>query len=179
MTKNKKAQPEYQLQVAISNYISIQYPKVLFLSDTVASLKLTIPQSLRNSKIQKKGFKTPDILILQPNVNYHGLFIELKVDTPFKKNGDLKKSEHLEAQQKSINDLNRLGYYATFSWGFEKTKSIIDDYLNNQSIITCKDAKHYCRLKNNGALNHACKNQCNECLKSTADELLKQNFIIK
>lgn len=127
--KTKKQQPEYQLQVAISNYISTAYPDVLFMSDTVASLKLTIPQSVRNSKIQKKGFKTPDLLVLKPNSAYHGLFIELKIETPFKQDGSLKKSEHLEAQQKTINDLNELGYFACFSWGFEKTKRIIDDYL--------------------------------------------------
>ncbi len=129
IAKSKKQQPEYELQVAISNYISQIYPDVLFLSDTVASLKLSIPQSVRNSKIQKKGFKTPDLIILTPNGKYHGLFIELKVETPFKKNGELKKCEHLEGQKKSINDLSKMGYYATFSWGFEMTKNIIDNYL--------------------------------------------------
>lgn len=127
-----KAQPEFQLQALLSNYISIQYPNVLFLSDTVASLKLTVPQSVRNTKIQKKGFKTPDLMIFEPKGKYHGLFIELKVETPFKKNGELKKSEHLEAQQKSINDLKKLGYYACFSWGFENTKKLIDAYLHQQ-----------------------------------------------
>ena len=125
-----KKQPEFELQKQICAYISLQYPDVLFLSDTIASVKLTKPQQARNNAIQKKGFKTPDLLILKPNKNYHGLFIELKVATPFKLNGELKKSEHLEGQQKSINDLNNLGYFACFSWGFEMTKEIIDNYLN-------------------------------------------------
>lgn len=41
-----KQQPEYQLQVQVSRYLSVQYPSVLFLSDTVASLKLTYPQRI-------------------------------------------------------------------------------------------------------------------------------------
>lgn len=130
----KKNQPEYDLQAAITRYLSIQYPKVLFLSDTVASIKLTIPQSVRNAKIQKKGFKTPDLMILQPNNRYHGLFIELKTESPFKRNGELKSSEHLEGQKKAIDALLELGYYACFSWGFERTKFIIDDYLKAYEI---------------------------------------------
>lgn len=130
----KKNQPEYDLQAAITRYLSIQYPKVLFLSDTVASIKLTIPQSVRNAKIQKKGFKTPDLMILQPNNRYHGLFIELKTESPFKRNGELKSSVHLEGQKKAIDALLELGYYACFSWGFERTKYIIDDYLTAYEI---------------------------------------------
>ena len=127
----RKKQPEYELQVAICNYLSVNYPDLNFISDTIASVKLTLPQQVRNKKIQCSNFKCPDILILKPNGKYCGLFIELKVVTPFKKDGNLKKCEHLEGQQKSIDDLNAVGYYATFSWGFEMTKSIIDEYLSN------------------------------------------------
>jgi len=102
------------------------------MSDTVASLKLSMGQKVRNKAIQKDGFKTPDLIILEPNEKYCGLFIELKVETPYKKNGELKKCEHLEAQQKSVNDLKSKGYYATFSWGFDMTKNVIDDYMNNR-----------------------------------------------
>ena len=126
-----KKQPEFQLQKAVCKYLNYQYPNVLYLSDTIASVKLTIPQSIRNASIQKQGFKTPDLIILQPNRKYNGLFIELKIKTPFKKNGELLKNEHLEAQQKTIDDLNERGYYACFSWSFEMTKEIIDNYLIN------------------------------------------------
>lgn len=125
----KKKQPEFALQSQICQWLSIQHPDILFLSDTVASIKLTIPQQVRNKKIQKEGFKCPDLLIFEPRGGYKGLFIELKVETPFKKNGELKKSDHLEGQQKSIDDLIKKGYKACFSWGFEQTKAIIDNYL--------------------------------------------------
>ena len=121
--------PEYDLQKACCRYLNTQYKNVQYLSDTVASLKLTKPQQGRNKAIQKEGFKTPDLLILQPNGKYYGLFIELKVKSPFKKDGTLLKNEHLEGQQKTIDKLNSLGYYATFATGFDEFKSIVDNYF--------------------------------------------------
>jgi hypothetical protein len=120
---------EYELQKQLCTYLQIQYPKVLFLSDTIASVKLRIPQQVRNKKIQKDGFKCPDLLILEPRKGYAGLFIELKTKSPFKKNGELLKNEHLQAQHKSLTDLEKKGYKASFCWGFEQTKLLIDNYL--------------------------------------------------
>lgn len=125
-----KNQPEFILQKQICKWLDLQFPKVLYLSDTIASVKLTIPQQKRNKQIQKEHFKCPDLLILEPNNIYHGLFIELKVKSPYKKDRSLYKDEHLEAQQKTIKDLNQKGYYSCFSWGFEMTKNIITEYLN-------------------------------------------------
>lgn len=124
-----KNQPEYELQKHICDYLRVQYPDVLFLSDTVASVRLTIPQQMRNKAIQKNGFACPDLIILEPKNGFNGLFIELKVQSPFKKNGELLKSDHLHRQQKTIDDLNKKGFKACFSWGFEMTKQIIDEYL--------------------------------------------------
>lgn len=129
MGKNKQ-QPEYELQKAICRYLDVQYPKALYISDTVASVKLTFPQQARNKAIQKNEFKCPDLLILEPRQNYSGLFIELKVETPFKKDGNLKAGDHLAGQQASINQLKQKGYYATFSWEFERTKQLIDRYMS-------------------------------------------------
>jgi len=120
---------EYELQKQICQYLELQYKDILFLSDTIASVKLTIPQQVRNKKIQKKDFKCPDILILEPRNGYAGFLIELKTKSPFKKNGELYKNDHLEGQQKSLNDLKNKGYKTCFSWGFEKTKKLIDSYL--------------------------------------------------
>jgi len=129
MSKN---QPEFELQKQVCRWICVQYQNILFLSDTIASVKLSIPQQRRNSLIQKQSFKTPDLALFIPNQKYHGLFIELKVKSPFKKNGELYKDEHLEGQQASINKLNELGYFACFSWSFTMTVEIINNYLNNK-----------------------------------------------
>lgn len=126
-----KKQPEFELQSAICRYLSYEYAEILFLSDTIASLKLTPAQANRNKKIQKFGFSCPDLLILEPRNGYSGLFIELKVETPFKKNGEIKasKDDHLKNQLEAINKLNEKGYKAVFSWDFQMTKDIIDNYL--------------------------------------------------
>lgn len=126
-----KKQPEFELQSAICRYLSYQFPQVLYLSDTIASLKLTPAQANRNKKIQKNGFSCPDLLILEPRNGYCGLFIELKIETPFKKNGEIKasKDDHLKNQLEAINKLNEKGYKSVFSWNFDMTKEIIDDYL--------------------------------------------------
>ena len=124
-----KSQPEYNLQKQICQWLNKNHAEILYLSDTIASVKLTMPQAIRNKAIQKEGFKTPDLLIFEPNEKYKGLFIELKVKSPFKKNGELLKCEHLEGQQKTINDLNAKGYFACFSWSFEMTIEIIENYL--------------------------------------------------
>ena len=123
--------PEFDLQKSICRYLDMQFPKALYLSDTVASIKLTIPQQVRNKAIQKVGFKCPDLMILDPRNGYSGLFIELKIDTPFKKDGKIKASQkdHLKGQQETLMQLQIRGYKTCFSWGFEMTKQIIDDYF--------------------------------------------------
>lgn len=120
---------EFKLQQNICKYLESQYPNVLFYSDTIANMKLTIYQGARNKTIQKNGFKMPDLVILQPNYYHAGLMIELKIKSHYKKNGELLSNEHLKGQQESINQLNALGYKACFSVGFEQTKKIIDEYM--------------------------------------------------
>ena len=123
---------EYDLQVAVCKYLSLQYPNVYYISDTIANLKLSKTQATRNKKIQKDGFKTPDLIIFEPNNTFLGLFIELKIETPFKKDGTIKasKKDHLKLQLETIEKLNKKGYSAHFSWSFDMTKEIIDKYLN-------------------------------------------------
>lgn len=123
---------EYELQVAICRYLSLHFPDIDYMSDTIGNLKLTKTQASRNKKIQKNGFKCPDIIILEPRKEFSGLLIELKLDTPFKKNGEIKAStnDHLKYQMLTIEKLNKKGYSAHFSWTFDMTKKIIDDYLN-------------------------------------------------
>lgn len=125
---------EYQLQKAVCQYLDLQFPEVMYLSDTVAQVKLTMPQAARNKAIQKEGFKCPDLLILEPRNGWHGLFIELKTKSPFKKDGNLYENEHLKGQAKTIGKLTEKGYLACFSWSFQQTKKIIDDYLGNTDL---------------------------------------------
>jgi hypothetical protein len=124
---------EFILQKAVCRHLEKEYPEVLFLSDTIGNVKLNEFQASRNKAIQKDGFKCPDLLILEPNKFYKGLFIELKVKSPFRKDGiTLLKNEHLEAQQKSINNLLDKRYFAVFKWDFEDIKELIKWYMINR-----------------------------------------------
>ena len=123
---------EYELQKSVARYLSYQYPDIDFSSDTIASVKLTERQASRNKLVQKNGFKMPDVLIFEPRNNFCGLFIELKIETPFKKDGTIKASskDHLKLQHECLLKLTEKGYKAEFSWSFDMTKQIIDEYLN-------------------------------------------------
>lgn len=121
---------EYDLQVAVCRYLNYQYAHILFMSDTIASVKLTAPQAIRNKQIQKDSFKCPDIIIFEPRGQYHGLFIELKKESPYKKNGELFANDHLQGQAKTMQDLTERGYKCYFAWSFEQAKSLIDSYLS-------------------------------------------------
>jgi len=124
---------EYILQKAVCKYLQIQYPDVLFLSDTIGNVKLTEAQAGRNKLIQKKDFKCPDLLILEPNKFYKGLFIELKIKSPYKKDGvTLLKNGHLEAQRLSIERLSSKGYLCYFKWEFNDIKELINWYMRNR-----------------------------------------------
>lgn len=123
---------EFILQKAVCKFINKEYPDVLFLSDTIGNVKLNLAQAGRNKQIQKDGFKCPDLLILEPNKFYKGLFIELKKESPFKLNGELYKSDHLQAQQEAIDKLNSKGYLAYFKWEFDDIKALINWYMKNR-----------------------------------------------
>jgi len=123
---------EYILQKAVCRFLELQYPNVLFLSDTIGNVKLTESQASRNKSIQKKDFKCPDLLILEPNKFYKGLFIELKIKSPYKLNGELFKNEHLEAQKLSMEQLTDKGYLCFFKWEFDDIKELINWYMKNR-----------------------------------------------
>lgn len=129
---------EYDLQKSICKYLDLQYPQVLYMSDTIASCKLTMQQATRNKAIQKDGFNCPDLIIFKPKENavgqvmYSGLFIELKIESPYLKDGlNLKSDKHIQGQAQTMNKLYAEGYSCHFAWSFDQAKKIIDNYLKN------------------------------------------------
>jgi hypothetical protein len=125
---------EYELQKQVCRYLDYVYPNVLYMSDTIASCKLSMPQAIRNKAIQKQGFKCPDLIIFAPTKDGHALFIEFKIESPYKKGSEcteLKKNEHIEGQSRTIEQLKSLGYWGYFAWSFDMAKDMIDDYLKS------------------------------------------------
>lgn len=129
-------QREHQLYEKIARYLQENYPDVIYRFDIAADLKLTKGQAAKHKRLHpKRGY--PDLFIanhyydLENYVDYHGLYLELKADgnSPFKKDGTLKKDEHLEEQNEMLQELERRGYVARFATGFDEAKKLIDDYL--------------------------------------------------
>jgi hypothetical protein len=126
----KKDQPEYQLQKQFAQWLQWQHPNVFFSSDTVAQIKLTFPQQARNKAIQKADFKWPDIFIAEMRGEFGGLFIELKAETPYLKDGiTLKKNEHVETQAICMDALRDKGYCCQFAWTFEQCVRAFETYI--------------------------------------------------
>lgn len=121
---------EERLQSQISSYIKMQYPNVIFTSES-SGLRVPIGVAVR-MKNQRSEHKLPDMIILESNEKYNGLMIELKKDRSeiYKKDGTFKKSEHVEKQRKTLMLLKLQGYMAVFACGFEEAKNLVDFYMN-------------------------------------------------
>jgi len=52
-----KSQPEYNLQKQVCQWLNKNHPDILFLSDTIASVKLTMPQAKEIRRYKKKALK--------------------------------------------------------------------------------------------------------------------------
>jgi hypothetical protein len=121
---------EYELQKSLAQYLELQYPDVLFESSPI-NLRLTRAQRGMMAAINKRGFHSPDLKIYEARHGYHAMFLELKKESPYKINGELKKDEHLQAQDFSMTALAGLGYWARFYWEFGTAKKAIDWYLRD------------------------------------------------
>jgi len=124
------AKQEEKLSIAISNYIKIQYPNVIFTCDA-SGVKLTMGQAVILKK-QRSNHKIPDMIILSPKDKYHGLILELKSKNIYLKDGSLSKEKHIQSQNNTLNQLLDIGYYAVFVIGFDHAKKVIDNYLKQK-----------------------------------------------
>ena len=120
---------EEQTHIAICKYIKLQYPNILFSSES-SGLRVTISQAKR-LKAMRSCSGLPDIMIFEPRRSYYGLFLEVKKEgsVVFKKDGDIRSDKHLKEQEEILFQLQQKGYFAQFVIGFDEAKSIIDYYL--------------------------------------------------
>lgn len=122
--------PEHELYRMLARWFQEEHPNVIYRFDLAADLKLTIGQARKHKELHpKRGY--PDLFIAEPRGKYHGMYVELKADgnSPYKRNGELKSSEHLQEQSDFIHSLNQRDYFAVFATGFDEAKKIIDEYL--------------------------------------------------
>lgn len=120
---------EETLQTAICSYIKYQYPNVIFTAES-SGVRLTIGQAKKAKNQRNPESGLPDLIILEPNKDYHGLCLELKRKSPYLKNGELSQNKHIQNQYEVHKTLNLKGYLTMFVWSFEMAKEVLDQYIN-------------------------------------------------
>ncbi len=133
--RNKNIEDYLQIMVVnyIEHYIQPKYPSMRMIVNPFSSLKM--PAYLM-ARMKKLGFKRgqPDIMITYNNGRNYGLAIELKKlgEKVFRKDGSLRKSQHLERQSNYLYDLERNGWVAEFAIGFDEARNLIDRYFSTK-----------------------------------------------
>lgn len=115
---------EDALNVAVANYIKLQYPNAFFAHVPNGGSRNVIEAV----KLKKMGVRKglPDILIFQRKFfkdksSYAGLFIELKI----------KPNKPTEEQIFAMNELRKNGWNGDVCYDFDSAKIIIDNYFLN------------------------------------------------
>lgn len=131
--KKGNRKDELHLQMAIADYLRLQYPQVPFYS-SMSGIRLLVGQAVENKKIQD-GRKWPDVFIAEPRGGFYGLFGEIKLTQKdiYKTDGNYL-NEHVAAQAEMLKLLNERGYRAVFWPGFDYAKEIIDWYLGEDLL---------------------------------------------
>ena len=124
---------EESMQIAVSKYLQLQYPNVIFTSES-SGVRLTMGQAVKAKKMRSHG-KLPDMIILEPRVPYKGMCLELKREGEkvFKQNGEPFPG-HVAEQHRTLMKLSAKGYYAEFACGLTEAKLLIDHYMSGYGI---------------------------------------------
>lgn len=118
---------EEHLQVAVADYLRLQYPKILFAH--IANERQTTPQ--RGAKLKRMGVKAgmPDLLIFEQTSEFtcqaltinSGLAIELKI----------KPNKPSKEQIEVLEAFDNRGWTTEVCYSFEHAKEVIDNYFKN------------------------------------------------
>lgn len=135
----KRIQKEESMQIQVSAYIKLAYPKVIFTAES-SGLRLPIGLAIKAKK-QRSGRALPDLWIDAARGGFFGLRLELKKldQSPYKKDGSLKKQmktkpngekyDHIQEQAETLRMLRDEGYFAEFAVGFDQARQVIDWYM--------------------------------------------------
>lgn len=114
-----------------ADWIESQYRELteLFYFHSFLGMKLPIWAIVKAKKTGGLKANILDFQFAKNNGKYSSLYIELKKESPYLKNGNLKKDDHLEKQNNTINLLRLEGHYACFAWSLNQFKQIVTDYM--------------------------------------------------
>jgi len=126
---------EQMLTGKVADYLREHHPSIPFQVD-LSGEALSKSAAVRSAKNRAGLFKMPDLTIYVKKGDYGCLMLELKKLSahPLKKDGTLKKNEHVELQAKSIEWLRKYGQCADFGVGYEDIINKINRYLSYGSI---------------------------------------------
>jgi len=117
------------IHARVCNYLRLKYPLVFFFSDP-SGIKMSIGMAVK-LKATRSLHKQIDLFIAHPVGKYSGMFIEIKKDLNevLTKKGEMRNSEHIKAQYKSLRHLSNEGYYAVFGCGYDDCIEEIEKYF--------------------------------------------------
>lgn len=132
-------QSEKALHAAVARYIRLQYPDVIFFTDSGSGAYFKGPQGALTkarqtelNSVDRAGNpdRCPDMFIAKPSGRFHGLYLEIKREgTRLKKKDGAWASAHLEEQAATLRRLRLAGYYACFAVGWDDVINRIDNYI--------------------------------------------------
>ena len=133
------AKPEEVLHKQVAAYIKLQYPDVIFFSES-SGLRLKSWGQHNLLKAIRSDGKLPDIFIAFPVEGYNeknvavrfcGFFLELKTEGTivYRNDGEVTANKHIRAQMETLKRLYEIGYAATFGVGYDNSTKLIDDYM--------------------------------------------------
>lgn len=139
---------EKNIHKAFAFYLRLRHPHAIFTSES-SGVRVSIGQALA-LKATRSEHTHLDVFISESKGAYHGLYIELKRESPLKRDGSLKAENkkvrfgpifktinHLEEQYKTMLLLRDKGYCAFFSESLDNAIELADTYLAltpNQTI---------------------------------------------
>lgn len=127
-----RQKPEEKLQKEVCAYLSSSYPNVYYQSDPSG---LRVTAGLRTLLMKTRSNHAHlDITILEPCREFKALIIELKSESPFKLNGELKSDKHLLDQKITMDLLESKGYKCNWCWSLDQAKLILENYLGKPYV---------------------------------------------
>lgn len=127
--KEKNDQPERVLQKKICDYLQTHYPDVYFFSDP-SGLKLS-PNMLKLLKATRSRHSQLDIIIVH---NFCNIILEVKAESPYKINGELKTDTHLKEQFEVMKMLRVKGHVCEFIWDLGMAVKLFELHLGKIKV---------------------------------------------
>lgn len=128
-TKVKNDQPERIIHRNICDHLQTYYPDVYFMSDP-SGIKLSA-NILKLLKSTRSRHSQLDIIIIN---NFSNLILEVKSETPYKLNGELKTDSHLKEQFEVMKMLRAKGHICEFVWNLGMAIKLFELHLGKPVI---------------------------------------------